>query len=214
MKRTVVMVSAAVVMAVVALGSSPQAKSVQRDDPCDDSGDGQYALCSGIALANNQRLISPEGYYRIYFESGYSYVLNTTSSDPDDWYIVAYIDNLGYSDASHLVFDAPVSEDEYGTLNLTGFQLCDGGECPYRVYTTGDADGEAYLAVDDDGCGRIYDEDGGEVRYEYCSTTPAPVATLARFLKFDSVGPAQKGPLGAVVARIAAAERSRRSGLR
>jgi len=162
--------------------------TVTLDDPCDNSGDGYYALCAGIALQLGGRLFAPGGVYRMYFSEGCAYVLDTSPASEDDWFIVAYVAQPCYSSPSHFEFDWPGGESGYGTLNLTAFQYCESGECPYYNLTSGNADGEAYFAVDDDGCARIYDQDGGRVRYNWCPDRPVPprpMTRLAQLLHLD-----------------------------
>jgi len=145
----------AVVLATVSIWQTYQGRA----QTC---GASQNCLDGGQALHYDQYIISPNGNYRLYFQSDGQTILFDTSGST--WVNITSFHGT-YSNASHFLFADPNVAASAGDFNFSWYQFCSGGECNQGTLGTNEtADGAMVLRLEDDGCLRAYDQGGTRFR--------------------------------------------------
>jgi len=105
-------------------GGSSKVAANRTGNPCEDSelhGPSTDFICDGDALHTDQYLISPNGQWRIYFQSDGLTAMFYTGTDPWDAYEIY---SYGYDNPSHMVYNIV-----NGYPTFSWYSWCEEGEC-------------------------------------------------------------------------------------
>jgi hypothetical protein len=156
--------SVAVLTAVLVVFT--QSASARAAAGCDVSGSGTDRLCSGGHLLADQYIMSPNGRYRLYYQSdGHTLIYDTI--DWDHWVHSAPLFDP-HANAGYLMYGVNSSGQATTEVNLWSFTRWNTSALPYYL-NWGEASGAGhFMRLDNDGCLRAYEPDGSFLSNLWC----------------------------------------------
>jgi hypothetical protein len=159
----------ALIVTVPSLGDRPSAVlegAAAALDSCDVSGAYTDRLCPGEHLVPNSYLASLNTNYRMYYDgSGNLQLYDYTNPSSPSFLMTVHSADYGEDSPSVFIYsDSACSEFTFSRVfNYTFWD--DDDHCVSGASTTGTPEGTHFLRLDNDGCLRVYDQDGLRERW-------------------------------------------------